>query len=185
MAIVALGIVEVGLDLAVGDNTSAAVGLLFLFPMGKGFKYVTEIGGDAVKGGSKAKNLYKAEGLLEMNLQKFGKVTSKLSQGKVNHILKNHSYNNMKVTVDKLKQKGLKDTAEKLLKDKSFFNPKWSQKQIIEATETAYNKLLNKGISHGEHSVEVFGETINVYMENGVFRSAYGNYKFKLSDFGS
>ncbi|UCS12256.1 hypothetical protein [Clostridium botulinum] len=59
MAIAALGIVEVGLDLAVGDNTSAAVGLLFLFPMSKGFKYVTEIGGDAIKGGSKAKNLYK------------------------------------------------------------------------------------------------------------------------------
>ncbi|WP_196760145.1 polymorphic toxin type 17 domain-containing protein [Clostridium sporogenes] len=59
MAIAALGIVEVGLDLAVGDNTSAAAGLLCLFPMGKGFKYVTEIGGDAIKGGSKAKNLYK------------------------------------------------------------------------------------------------------------------------------
>ncbi|MEL5900442.1 hypothetical protein AAGC94_20690, partial [Clostridium sporogenes] len=73
MAIAALGIVEVGLDLAVGDNTSAAIGLLCLFPMGKSFKYVTEIGGDAVKGGSKAKNLYKAEGLLKMDLQKFGK----------------------------------------------------------------------------------------------------------------
>ncbi|MGJ0909004.1 hypothetical protein [Clostridium botulinum] len=59
MAIAALGIVEVCLDLAVGDNTSAAVGLLCLFPMGKGFKYVTEIGGDAIKGGSKTKILYK------------------------------------------------------------------------------------------------------------------------------
>ncbi|WP_199851239.1 AHH domain-containing protein [Clostridium botulinum] len=73
MAIVALGIVEFGLDLAVGDNTSAAADLLCLFPMGKGFKYVTEIGGDAIKGGSKAKNLYKAEGLLKMDLQLFGK----------------------------------------------------------------------------------------------------------------
>ncbi|AVQ47675.1 hypothetical protein [Clostridium botulinum] len=71
MAIAALGIVEVGLDLAVGDNTSAAVGLLCLFPMGKGFKYVTEIGG------SKAKNLYKAEGLLKMDLQLFGKEEGK------------------------------------------------------------------------------------------------------------
>ncbi|WP_460263618.1 hypothetical protein [Clostridium sporogenes] len=79
MAIAALGIVEVGLDLAVGDNTSAVVGLLCLFPMGKGFKYVTEVGGDAIKGGSKAKNLYKAEGLLEMNLQKFGNGPGKAS----------------------------------------------------------------------------------------------------------
>ncbi|KYN78013.1 hypothetical protein A0J52_01645 [Clostridium sporogenes] len=77
MAIVALGIVEFGLDLAVGDNTSAAADLLCLFPMGKGIKYVGEIGGDAIKGGSKAKNLYKAEGLLKMDLQKFGKRMSK------------------------------------------------------------------------------------------------------------
>ncbi|MBZ1328255.1 hypothetical protein HZR17_00605 [Clostridium botulinum] len=59
MAIAALGIVEVGLDLAVGDNTSAAVGLLCLFPMGKGIKYIGEIGGDAIKSGSEAKILYK------------------------------------------------------------------------------------------------------------------------------
>ncbi|HDK7166201.1 TPA: hypothetical protein PTV44_000003 [Clostridium botulinum] len=46
--------------------------------MGKGFKYVTEIGGDAIKGGSKAKNLYKAEGLLKMDLQLFGKDVGKV-----------------------------------------------------------------------------------------------------------
>ncbi|ENJ9654223.1 hypothetical protein AB2T14_001847 [Clostridium botulinum] len=57
MAIVALEIVEFGLDLAVGDNMSAAVGLLCLFLMGKGIKYVGEIGGDAVRDGSKAKIL--------------------------------------------------------------------------------------------------------------------------------
>ncbi|AVQ47678.1 hypothetical protein [Clostridium botulinum] len=77
MAIAALGIVEVGLHLAVGDNTSAAADLLCLFPMGKGIKYIGEIGGDAIKGGSKAKNLYKAEGLLKIDLQKFGKRMSK------------------------------------------------------------------------------------------------------------
>ncbi|MGJ0909008.1 hypothetical protein, partial [Clostridium botulinum] len=90
MAIAALGIVEVGLDLAVGDNTSAAVGLLCLFPMGKGFKYVTEIGGDAIKGGSKAKNLYKAESLLKMDLQKFGKGITKAAPEKVVNKLSNY-----------------------------------------------------------------------------------------------
>ncbi|AVQ47668.1 hypothetical protein [Clostridium botulinum] len=90
MAIGALGIVEVGLDLAVGDNTSAAVGLLCLFPMGKGFKYVTEIGGDAIKGGSKVKNLYKAEGLLKMDLQKFGKGITKAAPEKVVNKLSNY-----------------------------------------------------------------------------------------------
>ncbi|EJO5347964.1 AHH domain-containing protein [Clostridium botulinum] len=42
--------------------------------MSKGFKYVTEIGGDAIKGGSKTKNLYKtSKGPLKMDLQLFGK----------------------------------------------------------------------------------------------------------------
>ncbi|AUM97725.1 hypothetical protein [Clostridium botulinum] len=53
MAIVALGVLEVGLDLAVGDNTLAAAGLLCLFPMGKGIKYIGEIGDNTIKGGSK------------------------------------------------------------------------------------------------------------------------------------
>ncbi|AUM95037.1 MULTISPECIES: hypothetical protein [Clostridium] len=89
MAIAALGIVEVGLDLALGDNMSAAADLLCLFPMGKGIKYIGEIGGDAIKGGSKAKNLYKAEGLLEMNLQKFGKRASKAEFNELNKIYSN------------------------------------------------------------------------------------------------
>ncbi|AVQ47670.1 hypothetical protein [Clostridium botulinum] len=89
MEIAALGIVEVGLDLALGDNTSAAADLLCLFPMGKGIKYIGEIGGDAIKGGSKAKNLYKAEGLLEMNLQKFGKRASKAEFNELNKIYSN------------------------------------------------------------------------------------------------
>ncbi|MCW6111078.1 ribonuclease domain-containing protein [Clostridium sporogenes] len=88
MAMVALGIVEFGLDLAVGDNTSAADGLLCLFPMGKGIKYIGEIGGDAIKGGSKAKKLYKAEGLLKMDLQKFGKLVKK-TEGEIPWILPN------------------------------------------------------------------------------------------------
>ncbi|KRU24980.1 RHS repeat-associated core domain-containing protein [Clostridium sporogenes] len=51
-----------------------------VFSPGKGFQYAKEIGGDAIKGGSKAKNLYKAEGLLKMDLQKFGKTIKKLDK---------------------------------------------------------------------------------------------------------
>ena len=78
MTIVALGVLEFGLDLSVGDNTSAAAGLLCLFPMGKGFKYVTEIGGDAIKGGSKAKSLYKVAANEISKLNKYGIDASKL-----------------------------------------------------------------------------------------------------------
>nr|WP_286010125.1 RHS repeat-associated core domain-containing protein [Clostridium sp. Marseille-Q2269] len=77
IAVAVLGVIEVGLDLAAGDNKSAAMNLLCLFPMGKGIKMVTGIGGDGLKGAREAKNLYKAEGLLKMDLQKFGKGVGK------------------------------------------------------------------------------------------------------------
>ncbi|WP_251862294.1 DNRLRE domain-containing protein [Clostridium sp. Marseille-Q2269] len=59
IAVAVLGVIEVGLDLAAGDNKSAAMNLLCLFPMGKGIKMVTGIGGDGLKGAREGKNLYK------------------------------------------------------------------------------------------------------------------------------
>ncbi|STC72739.1 Uncharacterised protein [Clostridium botulinum] len=154
MAIAALGIAEVGLDLAVGDNTSAAIGLLCLFPMSKGFKYVTEIGGDAIKGGSKAKNLYKAEGLLKMDLQKFGKgagkAISELGSNKIHHILQDHH------------------DWGKMVKD-----PKdWSEvskivsKVLNEGVEGTYKSVYSKTLNINGNIVEV----TYVKLKNGIIK---------------
>ncbi|MCW6076140.1 hypothetical protein [Clostridium sporogenes] len=94
---------EFSLDLAVGDNTSAAVGLLYLFPMGKGFKYVTEVGGDAIKGGSKAKSLYKVATKEISKLNKYGIDVSKL---KFTNTAQNH-FNDV-YKADKIGKDGFK-----------------------------------------------------------------------------
>ncbi|MCW6111104.1 polymorphic toxin type 35 domain-containing protein [Clostridium sporogenes] len=156
MAIAALGIVEVGLDLAVGDNTSAAVGLLCLFPMGKGFKYVTEIGGDAVKGGSKAKNLYKvasdSEQLL-LDKSKIFKELDKLNINKISHIIEG--------------SKGSNHQWEKLVPDKN-----WNDiKNIIgEVIETGGDDVYKNGTSKVKL---INGELVQVTyrkLQNGIIK---------------
>ena len=87
-------------------------------------------------------------------------------------------------TIYKMMEKGLRGPAEKLLNKKSFFNPSWSENKIIDATNQAYNKVLSQGFTNGEHTVKVLDENITVYLENGVFHSAYGDFKLTLSDFG-
>ncbi len=107
-----------------------------------------------------------------------------ISKGKIEHVLTDHTYSRMSNTINKMMEKGLNGPAEKLLNKKSFFNPSWSEEKVIDAANQAYNKVLSKGFTNGEHTVKVFGENITVYLEDGVFRSAYGDFKLTLSDFG-
>ena len=81
-------------------------------------------------------------------------------------------------------EKGLKGSAEKLVKKKTFFNPKWSEKEVVEAVNRVYNEAVSKGITEGDYTSIVSGEKITVYFEDGGFHTAYGVYKFSLSDFG-
>jgi hypothetical protein len=107
-----------------------------------------------------------------------------ISSGKIEHVLTDHTYDRMSITINKMMEKGLSGEAEKLLNKKSFFNPSWTEQQVIDATNQAYNKVLSQGFTNGEHTVEVFGQNITVSMENGVFRTAYGDFKLTLSNFG-
>jgi len=112
------------------------------------------------------------------------KKNNEIGKKKLDHVLKDHTYGRMKNTINKLMEKGLTETAEKLLNKKSFFNPSWSEQKVIEATKQAYNRLLSQGFTHGTRTVTVFGEDVTVNVENGFLHSAYGNYRFTLSDFG-
>lgn len=110
--------------------------------------------------------------------------TEPISNGKIEHVLTDHTHDRMNTTINKMMEKGLSESAEKLLNKKSFFNPSWSEQKVIDATNQAYNKVLSQGFINGEHTVKVFGENITVYLENGVFHSAYGDFKLTLLDFG-
>ncbi|MCW6087704.1 EndoU domain-containing protein, partial [Clostridium sporogenes] len=188
MAIAALGIAEVGLDLAVGDNTSAAVGLLFLFPMGKGFKYVTEIGGDAIKGGSKAKNLYKlaskewieSESIISIKALKHifhGNTNWKglpsgyhkasiMSKAKISNVSNPDKFGVYKATVE---MKGK-------TKFSTFFPDSWSRVDVINSIKEAYRgiKLDKAGWYIGKTSS---GMEIKMWLnDKGLVNTAFPIY---------
>jgi len=73
---------------------------------------------------------------------------------------------------------------ENYLGGRSFFNREWSSEKIIEAVETGRLQLIEQGITDGAYEVQVFGETIRIFLENGSVRSAAGNFIYTLSDFG-
>ena len=90
----------------------------------------------------------------------------------------------MKETIDNLMGKGLTGSAEELLEDKSFFNPEWSEEKVTEAVNHIYNEAILKGITNEKYTAIVSGEKITICLQNGRVHTAYGEYKFSLSDFG-
>ena len=115
------------------------------------------------------------------------KVTITLSKNNIKHVLTNHTVDKVKRSIDMMMGKGLVDNAKLYLKEKSFFNSNWSESQVIEVTTEAFNRAIQEGIpSKGTYKTkfEIFGEPINIVFQDGEFRTAYGEYKFKLSDFG-
>ena len=72
--------------------------------------------------------------------------------------------------------------AKKLAKD-SFFNPAWTKEQTIQYVQQAYNSVRAQGLT-GERIVYVGGEWITLQINsNGVLDTAYGVYKYSVSDF--
>ena len=72
---------------------------------------------------------------------------------------------------------------EAKLRNTSLFNKKWSEKEVIEYTQQAYNKLVNEGKT-GKQAVKIKGETIVVYIKpDGKFDTAYGIYRYTVKDF--
>ena len=146
-----------------------------------------EVAEEAAKAGEVAEDAAKAGetagGKGKVKIES-GDAIVELSKNNIEHVLKNHTFGRMKKTIERLMEKGLKGSAEKLVKKKTFFNPKWSEKEVVEAVNRVYNEAVSKGITEGDYTSIVSGEKITVYFEDGGFHTAYGVYKFSLSDFG-
>ncbi len=170
IAVTVLGVIELGLDLAAGDNKSAAINLLCLFPMGKGIKMVTGIGGDGLKGAREGKNLYKiaTKGPLEMNLQLFGNVTKKIingfdttvhagKQGK--HIVGHNNYVKGKSIMN-----GTIDDIQKLIDDFAGTGQwKTANKEMVD-----FGKIIGKYVDINTGEVLDTTRGIIHYSQNGV-----------------
>ena len=61
---------------------------------------------------------------------------------------------------------------EKLL-SKTIFNPKWSDKKILRASQKAIQQALKNGVTNGTFTTTIYGETVTAAIENGVPQTVY------------
>ena len=61
---------------------------------------------------------------------------------------------------------------EKLL-SKTIFNPKWSDKKILRASQKAIQQALKNDVTNGTFTTTIYGETVTAAIENGVPQTVY------------
>lgn len=61
---------------------------------------------------------------------------------------------------------------EKLL-SKTIFNPKWSDKKILRASQKAIQQALKNGVTNGAFTTIIYGETVTATIENGIPQTVY------------
>lgn len=113
-----------------------------------------------------------------------GEIT--LTKNVSEHFLKHHSSSRVQLTIDKLVEKGLGKNAEEYLGgNKTFFNPSWSEDEIVNAVSQAYSQALRDGFTGKKYETTIFGEVITlIFKEDGTLDTAFGNHTLDLSDFG-
>ena len=75
-----------------------------------------------------------------------------------------------------------KERAEQYLKYKTFFNSNWTDEQVRAALNFGYKEALNSGITSGKYSFEYLDENVTVYLEDGIFKTGYGDYVYTYDE---
>jgi len=109
------------------------------------------------------------------------RAATKLGKNDLKHILSDHSVAGFSNQVPYLSDAALAGK----LNSKSFFNPKWSNSDIINGVEAAYAAGLKKGISNSTFQYTYKGEAITIFInKDGNLSTAFGSYKLDASYFG-
>ena len=97
---------------------------------------------------------------------------SDLSNKAVKHPMNDH----MPVRYAKQLQYMSKDAAKQYLSYKTFFNSNWTDEQVRAALNFGYKEALNSGVTTGKYSFKYLGENVTVCLEEGIFKTGYGDY---------
>lgn len=65
---------------------------------------------------------------------------------------------------------------------KKFFEWNWTEKQVRAALNFGYKEALNNSVTTGKYSFKYLGENVTVYLENGVFKTGYGDYVYTYDE---
>ena len=103
-----------------------------------------------------------------------GSGTIKVPKGKIKHVQSLHNPNKV---AQQMSYNGYE-----IREISTYFNKDWSEVQIEEAVNYGYNEALSQGIDTGHYTFIYNDETVTVYLEDGVFKTGYGNHKYSLEE---
>ena len=106
------------------------------------------------------------------------KTISDLSNKAVRHPMNDH----MPARYAKQLQYMSKEGAEQYLNYKTFFNSNWTDEQVRAALNFGYKEALNRGVITGKYSFKYLGENVTVYLEDGIFKTGYGDYVYTYDE---
>ena len=101
-----------------------------------------------------------------------------LSNKAVRHPMNDH----MPTRYAKQLQYMSKESAEQYLSYKTFFNSNWTDAQVRAALNVGYKEALNSGVTTGKYSFMYLGENVTVCLEDGVFKTGYGDYVYTYNE---
>ncbi|MDO5518526.1 MAG: pre-toxin TG domain-containing protein, partial [Clostridium sp.] len=174
-----------GKDIITGEESSRAIlAACIILPgvLDKGLKTAAKHGDEVVEQVSKHGDDVFEEAM--NGLRGIEGAAEAISKGKIKHILNRHTFDRVKRNLEYKIKVMPRSELEADIALRSFFNPSWSEEKVAEVAQEAYDTVVKQGGTTGNYSVEVLGEKINVYIENGKFSTAYGFYHFTLDDFG-
>jgi len=100
-----------------------------------------------------------------------------ISKNDLKHINNRH---NPKIVSKQLSYMSEEDFIRKYV-NRSFFNAEWTPETIEEAVNYGYNKAMANGVT--SYSYIYDGERITIHIENGLVKTAYGDYKYTYEFF--
>ena len=103
---------------------------------------------------------------------------SALSNKAVKHPMNDH----MPARYAKQLQYMSKEVVKQYLNYKTFFNSNWTEEQVKAAINFGYKEALNSGVTTGKYSFKYLGENVTVYLEDGIFKTGYGDYVYTYDE---
>ncbi|MCK4261365.1 MAG: hypothetical protein KAX49_20510, partial [Halanaerobiales bacterium] len=115
--------------------------------------------------------------------------TSNLSKGTIEHAIKRHLPSKVANEIPYLLEKMSIEQVNRILiqtgkNPRNYFNKNWTEDQVYEAVQIVYNLACKNGVTDDTYTSYVFGEDVTIILNNGVLKTAYGQYTYNLTDFG-
>ena len=98
-----------------------------------------------------------------------------LSKNLRHHILSRHTLSGLRNQASRCPKEYLVN-----LTKKTIFNPKWSDRKVLNASMKALNEAIKNGVTNGAYSTTVYVENVEVIMSNGVHQTIYGKIPLTL-----